>query len=144
MSKLPHNLTMRCGTSGPHRGCVCGSCTVVACLTPFPLPSLSLFSLLPFCFLLLLSPYPLHLGRKCKPFSVFTFNQAAGEGEQRERERSLTGSGSLPAHVQVPSDQLHWLYRLYRLSRVPCPMSMSWTLPVNWRISLSFFAAFYR
>lgn len=144
MSKLPHNLTMRCGTSGPRRGCVC----VAAALSS--LASLRSPSLLCLSFLFSLSAFFCFFRRihctwaeSASPFQ-FLLSTKQREKESRERERSLTGSGSLPAHVQVPSDQLHWLYRLSLLSRVPCPMSMSWTLPVNWRISLSFFAAFYR
>lgn len=63
LSKLPQ-LTMRCSTSWRVQDvCVCGSCLSLS------LSSLSLLCLA--CFLPLLLPYPLHLGRKCKPFSFY-------------------------------------------------------------------------
>lgn len=48
--------------------CVC-VCVAAACAPSLSLSPLSLLCLA--CFLPLLLPYPLHLGRKCKPFSFY-------------------------------------------------------------------------
>lgn len=114
--------------------CVCVTAQFPLCPLSLSLSLLSLLCLA--CFLPLLLPYPLHLGRKCKPFSVFTFNQAQLEQQREGRGGgvmgSQTGYASLHAHVQVPSDQLHRQRPLPAVSMSPVMDSAC----ANWRISL--------